>query len=164
MGCESTTHAMANPTNRPSSLSAKVRVVLSLITRITIYLVYLYNDFTYVKKCMIFRSRKCFARCILVSKHDIWGLFCAVYLKKMASIRLIINAVLSDKIGSLISMNPSLNKFSSRPKAFIRKDIRINRLPNKGKIIYLFCKASPPYIIITFHFIPVCGIMPLVPV
>jgi len=57
--------------------------------------------------------------------------------KKMASIILLINAVLSDKIGSLISMNPSLNKFSSRPKAFIRKDIRINRLPNKGKIIYL---------------------------
>ena len=55
----------------------------------------------------------------------------------MTLIILLINAVLSDKIGSLISMDPSLNKFSSRPKAFIRKDIRINRLPNKGKIIYL---------------------------
>ena len=31
VGCESTTHAMANPTNLPSSLSAKVRVVLSLV-------------------------------------------------------------------------------------------------------------------------------------
>lgn len=60
VGCESTTHAVANPTNLPSSLSAKVRVVLSLITGITTYPVYLHSPLLQ-ESCMIFHSRKCFA-------------------------------------------------------------------------------------------------------
>ena len=90
---------------------------------------------------MIFHSRKCFTTSMLTSDvNRDSALILRGLSKKMASIILLINAVLSDKIGSLISMNPSLNKFSSRPKAFIRKDIRINRLPNKGKIIYLLTR------------------------
>ena len=55
MGCESTTHAVANPTNLPSSLSAKVRVVLSLITGITIYPVYLHSPLL-KESCMIYAA------------------------------------------------------------------------------------------------------------